>query len=321
MKPLSRILAQPAAQSSRRWRIAALVAVLTLAVETLHGQKPARPLGRANFRSDSTLVLVPMTVTDRHHRLVTGLPANAFRVFEDRSPKEEYKLSEEDTPASIGIVFDISGSMKGPLNYAKAALHTLVETANPQDEGFLYTVSDRPDSNSQFTNDLDGLATGVVFDEAKGNTALIDGVYAALNHMRSGKNKRRALIVISDGMDNHSRYTRHELMMQALETDAQIFCISVYDPPGYAKPFTLLEQRQGLDLLDDLSGATGGVHLVVSNSSDTGRSMDTVGRAIRNQYLISYVSAHSEPGKWHTIQVKSLLPGLTVHARSGYRAE
>ncbi|MBV8551131.1 MAG: VWA domain-containing protein [Acidobacteriaceae bacterium] len=301
--------------------ITLLLTVLLLGLPKLHGQNSAERRRSDTFRANTTLVLVPVTVTDHRHSLVTGLRSEAFRVFEDRIPKKNYSLSEEDVPASIGIVFDTSGSMKGPLTQAKDALQAFVNTANPQDEAFLYTVSDRPGRDSKFTSDLTSLVTDLSFVGAKGNTALVDTIYSGLSQMRSARNSRKALLVISDGMDNHSRYTRHELMTEVLESDVQIFCISVYDPPAYAKPFDLREQQQGQQLLDDLSDATGGLHLVVRDSEDISRSVETIGRALRDEYLISYLSARSDSGKWHSIEVKLRQPGLKVHARSGYRSE
>jgi Ca-activated chloride channel family protein len=128
-----------------------------------------------------------------------------------------------------------------------------------------------------------------LFAEATGSTALIDSIYSGLSEMRSAHRARRALLIISDGMDNHSRYTKNELMELALEANVQIYTISIYNPPDYEKPIQLHEERQGLFLLDDLAVRTGGLNFVVRNAEDIAQAAATTSRAIRDQYTIGYV--------------------------------
>jgi Ca-activated chloride channel family protein len=268
------------------------------------------------------MVMVPVTVTDRRGAIVNGLGPGAFAVLEDRVRQQPRAILEDDAPASIGVVFDVSGSMRGALDQAETTLQSFVKTANPQDEAFLLTVSTRPGGDAIFTTDLDRLGSHLLFVEPSGSTALIDTIYSALLRMRAARNLRKALLIISDGMDNHSRHTKSELMAQALEEDVQMYSISVNRPPNYLKPIQLEEQRRGLTLLQELTTVTGGLQMVVRNPEEIARATTRIGRALRDQYLIEYAPANSDrSGKWHAIEVKLNSPGLKVHARAGYRAE
>src|ERR1017187_3769281 len=166
------------------------------------------------FRADSTLVLVPVTVVDRRGAFVNGLASDAFTLTEDGVRQRISSFSEEDTPVSMGIVLDLSGSMKGVLGAAKESLRALMNDANPADEAFLNAVSTRPRAYSGFTQDFDRVLSRIASEDAGGNTALFDTICASLKQLRSGVYTRKALLVISDGMDNHSRYSRQELLEQ-----------------------------------------------------------------------------------------------------------
>ncbi len=276
----------------------------------------------AKFRSEAQVVLVPVTVTDRRGALLTGLAPGAFTLMQDNVPQRITSFGEEDVPASIGIVFDTSGSMRQVLPQAKAMLHAFFEQCNPEDEAFLYTVSSRPDIESRYSSDFGGMLEHTVFFEANGATALTDTIFAAVRKSRSAHNPRKALLIISDGMDNHSRYSKGELMSAAMEADLQIYSISVFDPPRNKKPIELQEERQGVFFLEDLSRKTGGLQVVVQNEHDIQEAAARIGRAIRNQYVIGYVpeGAGKADEKWHAIRVKMNRPDATAYSRSGYFA-
>lgn len=287
----------------------------------LLAQSP-QTFARTAFKTDSDLVLVPVTVTDRRGSLVSGLQPEAFHVSDDKVLQRIFSLSQQDVPASIGVILDMSGSMKWTLNDAKVAARSFFDTANPEDEGFLYSVSSRPSKNAQFTADFDTLLSRVALSGAQGSTALVDTIYCGLDRMRSAHRPRRALLIISDGMDNHSRYSKTELMGRVVESDVQIYTIAMYNAPAYAKAIQLEEQRQGLALLGDLAEKTGGLSFIVHNSDGTGTAAAAISRAIRSEYLIAYAPAHpARDGKWHSIRVKLSEPGLRAYARSGYYAQ
>ncbi len=273
----------------------------------------------AKFRTDSQVVLVPVTVTDKHGALVTGLTPGAFTLTQDNVQQSITSFGEEDIPASIGVVLDTSGSMRQVLPQAKTMLRAFFDQCNPEDEAFLYTVSSRPDIQSPYSSDFGGMIERTLFFEANGATALTDTIFAAVRKSRSGTRARKALVIISDGMDNHSRYTKAELMSAAVEADLQIYSITVFDPPRNKKPIELQEERQGLFFLEELSRKTGGLQTVVQNEHDIEKAAAQIGRAIRNQYVIGYVPGQKDD-KWHTIRVKMKLPNTTAWFRSGYLA-
>ena len=276
----------------------------------------------ADFRADSKLVLVPVTVLDRKGATVNGLMPGPFTVLEDKIVQPIASFSQQDAPVSIGVIFDLSGSMKNSLGEAGNALHTFFAAANSEDDAFLYTVSTVPERLTGLTTDYEYILGRLMGAKANGSTALIDTIYAGLNDIHSARHARKALLIVSDGMDNHSRYSKAELVGRAVESDVQIYAVSIYNPPANKKPIELQEERRGLELLDDLAQRTGGLHLVVNNGTDVNQATGTIGQALRNQYLIGYVpqDAHHD-GKWHSIQVKLSMKGATAYTRSGYRSD
>ncbi|HEY1946978.1 MAG TPA: VWA domain-containing protein [Bryobacteraceae bacterium] len=272
--------------------------------------------------SYSDLVLVPVTVTNKEGGIVNGLTQSQFQIKENKIDQRIFSVSEQDVPASIGIVLDTSGSMNEELPAAKTALKEFLADANPDDEAFLYTVSANPRRESFFTTDFDAMLGRVSFRSAFGSTALIDTIYAGLDGLREAKHARRALLIISDGMDNHSRYSKAELMSLALESNAQIYAISIHDPSAYQKPAQLKEERAGLALLDELAWKTGGIPFVVRNTGGLHAATAQIGRALRNQYVLSYVPRpRKRDGKWQSIHVTVAAPHAMVYARPGYRAD
>lgn len=278
------------------------------------------PPGSA-IRLDVELVMVPVTVTDKRGATVIGLARNNFHVFEDRVEQPIIAFSGQDEPCSVGLVFDVSGSMRDKLSAAKAATRAFFKTAAPDDEAFLVTVSSQPEVHTGFTGDLQLIQDRVQYAHAGGRTAFIDSVYVALQHMRAASNPRKALVIISDGMDNHSRYSKRELMALALEADVQIYTISVNDVPRNKKPIELQEERRGMFLLDDLATKTGGLNFTIIDMDQVTKVAEKIGLALRNQYVLGYKPPETPGnGKWRKIQVKANVPGVHLYARSGYYA-
>jgi Ca-activated chloride channel family protein len=272
------------------------------------------------FRSNATLVLVPVAVVDRRGAIVNGLASDAFTLIEDGVRQPIRSFSEEDAPVSLGIVLDLSGSMKTVLGPAKEALGALMKEANPDDEAFLNTVSTRPKAYSGFTGNFDDVLSRVAFEGAGGDTALVDTIYGSLQELRKGVHTRKALLVISDGMDNHSRYSKGELLDRAMEFDAQIYTVAVDSGPRYSKPMEQMEARQGRVFLDELATRTGGLSFVVRESKDIAEAAATIGQALRNQYVIGYAPpVDDRSAKWHRITVKVARAGVRAYARVGYR--
>jgi Ca-activated chloride channel family protein len=272
------------------------------------------------LRSDVDLVLVPVTVTDPMDRLVTGLEKKNFEIFEDKEQQQVRHLSAEDAPISVGVLIDMSGSMKDKFDKAKEAVVQFMQTANPDDEFFLIGFSDKPRLLMDFTDSPSEIQNQLVFTAPKGMTALLDAIYMGMSQMRHAKHQRKALLIISDGGDNHSRYSESEIKSAVQEADVQIYGIGIYDQ----FPRTP-EERFGPVLLSEITDVTGGRTFVLNNLNDLPDVAAKIGTELRNQYVIAYVPQKKpKDGKWHKIRVKLLppkgLPSLHVHFRRGYYA-
>jgi Ca-activated chloride channel family protein len=276
--------------------------------------------GRTLVRSKVNLVLVPVTVTDPMNRLVTGLDKENFQVFEGKEQQEVRNFSSEDAPVSLGVIFDMSGSMSSKIERAREAVIEFFKTANPQDEFFLITFADKPEEISDFTQSIDDLQGKLVFTVPKGRTALLDAIYLGLSKMRDAKYPKKALLIISDGGDNHSRYTEGEIKGLVKEADVMIYSIGIYD-----HYFQTEEERLGPALLSDISDLSGGRAFTIDNPNDLADVATKIGIELRNQYVLGYRPKNpGHDGKWHKIKVKLLppkgLPPLHVYARTGYYA-
>jgi Ca-activated chloride channel homolog len=281
--------------------------------DTVHPHSPT-------IKTKVDLVLVPVTVTDPANRLVTGLDKENFELFEGKDRQELRNFSSEDAPISLGVIFDMSGSMSSKIERAREAVIQFFKTANPQDEFFLVTFADRPEEISDFTQSIDDLQGKLVFTVPKGRTALLDAIYLGVSKMREAKFPKKALLIISDGGDNHSRYTEGEIKSLVKEADVMIYSIGIYD-----HYFQTEEERLGPQLLGDVTELSGGRAFTIDNPNDLGDVATKIGIELRNQYVLGYRPKNpGHDGKWHKIKVKLLppkgLPPLHVYAKTGYYA-
>lgn len=272
------------------------------------------------LKVDVDLVLVPVTITDPLNRLVTGLDKENFQLFEGNSAQEIRTFSAEDAPVSLGVIFDSSGSMSSKMERAKEAVVEFFKTANPQDEFFMITFSDEPEEITDFTSSVDEIQNKLVFAVPRRRTALLDAIYMGVSKMRQAKYPKKALLIISDGGDNHSRYTENEIKALVKEADVMIYAIGIYD--RYA---SAMEERLGPQLLSDITELTGGRAFTIDNPNDLADVATKIGVELRNQYVLGYRPAKVvRDGKWRKIKVKLMppkgLPPLRVYARTGYYA-
>jgi len=268
------------------------------------------------------LVLVPVTILDTMNRIVKGLNRENFQVFDGKRPQPIRYFSSEDAPASVGIILDCSGSMTTKMERARDAVKEFLKTANPQDEFFVISFADRPQETSGFTQDFDKLQSSLFFLNPNGRTALLDAIYLGLNKMKAAKYQRKALLIISDGGDNHSRYTQREVFSITKESDVMMYGIGIFD-----RHFTTQEELEGPELMDRLTTLTGGRAFTVDNPNDLPQVAHAIGMELRNQYVIGYHPQDApHDGKWHKIKVKLnwskrwKLPPMTVYAKTGYYA-
>ena len=176
----------------------------------------------AAIRVNVNMVLVPMTVTDPLNRLVTGLEKENFQVYDNNVYQSIKSFATEDAPLSIGIVFDLSGSMQSKFLRARKALSEFLRTCNPQDEFFVIGFNDRPAILVDYTSEVEDVEARMVMLKPENRTALIDAMYLGVDHLKQAKYDRKALLVISDGGDNRSRYTQGELSKVVRESEVQI---------------------------------------------------------------------------------------------------
>jgi len=309
------------------------VAVCALMTSTAFGQTQG-PVGPAKEYSDPIvkpgqaikidvdLTLVNLTVTDPLDRLVTGLEKEHFRVFEDGIEQEVLTLSSEDVPVSIGLVFDMSGSMSDKVEKAREAAVQFMRTANPQDQFFLVSFNDRAELTSGFTNSVDELQNRMMFTASRGRTALLDAIYLGLSQMRGAHNGKRALLIISDGGDNHSRYNETDVKNYLKEADCQLYAIGIFDAIGSRRT---TEELEGPTLLSEMTEMTGGRVFPVGNLGELPDIAAKIGMELRNQYVLGYKSSNPRRnGVYRKIKVKLRppkgLPPLNVFAKTGYYA-
>jgi Ca-activated chloride channel family protein len=269
---------------------------------------------------DVSLVLIPVTITDPMNRLVTGLDKENFEIFENKDQQELRSFSSEDAPVSIGVIFDMSGSMSSKIERAREAVIEFFKTANPQDEFFMIAFADKPEEVSDFTSSVEDIQGKLVYTVPKGRTALLDGIYLGINKMRQAKYPKKALLIISDGGDNHSRYTEGEIKSTVREADVMIYAIGIYD---HNMPTP--EEVAGPGLLSDITEITGGRAFTIDNPNDLGDVATKIGIELRNQYVLGYRPKNpGHDGKWRKIKVKLVppkgLPPLRVFAKTGYYA-
>jgi Ca-activated chloride channel family protein len=272
------------------------------------------------IRMNVDMVLVPVTVTDPMNRLVTGLEQEDFQVFENSGPVNIRSFACEDAPVSIGIIFDLSGSMTSKLIRARESILEFIKTANPQDEFFVIGFNDRPELIEDFTSSVEDIQARLATVRSGHRTALLDAIYYGLMKMKDARHERKALLVVSDGGDNRSRYTEGELRAGVRESDVEIYSIGIFDPDAPTP-----EERAGPQLLNELSEETGGRLFRVVDVDEMGDIAEKISTELRNQYVIGYRPKDlSRDGKWRKVKVKvnppQGLPPLTVHARTGYYA-
>ena len=272
---------------------------------------------------DVDLALVNVTVTDPYNRLVTGLDTDNFRVFEDNVEQELVTFSSEDVPISIGVIFDFSGSMANKISKAREAAIQFFKTANPQDEFFLVSFNERAELTSSFTNSIEDLQSRMMMTVPKGRTALLDAIYLGLSQMRGARNAKRALLILSDGGDNHSRYSENDIKRLVKEADTQLYAVGIFDPLGYRNRTP--EELNGPSLLGEVTEMTGGRVFAVEKLDELPDIATKIGMELRNQYVIGYrPSNKTHDARWRKVKVKLRapkgLPPLSVYAKTGYYA-
>jgi len=268
------------------------------------------------------LVVLSLTVTDPYGRYVSGLKKQAFTVYDEGKEQEITFFSDADAPVSVGIVFDISGSMSGEkIQRAKKALERFVNVSHPRDEYFLIAFNSRVQLLLDKTRDGQALANKLTLVKPRDNTALYDAVYLGIERVTRGTHQRKAILLISDGQDNASRYNFKEVRRLLKESDVTIYAIGIIDKQDARDPIGI----QGQAFLDELASVTGGKSFYPQTNVELDEIFERIAVELRNQYLIGYTPKDFVPdGKWRKVKVKVKppkgMPRLVVRTREGYYA-
>jgi Ca-activated chloride channel homolog len=284
---------------------------------------PHSPHDGSSLDAESTvqthvdLVQIPVSVTDKRERNVTGLTKDDFRLLENNRLQLIHSVSREDEPSSIGIVLDLSNSMAAQIDRALLAIHALLANTNVGDEFFLITFSNQPRLAAGFTSSVEEIESILPAAKVGGHTALVDAIDFAIATMQEAKHSRRALVVVSDGGDNHSRHTLKHLERDVQEQDLLIFGVGLYDHSS-ATPEAIL----GSQLLTELSDKSGGAAFDGFDRRDIAQAASSIADQVHSRYLLTYYPAKKpDDGKWHATSVTLLghnRKHLHVHAKTGY---
>ena len=272
-------------------------------------------------RLDTDLVSLPVTVVDPYNRLVTGLERKHFEIFEDKVKQDIDGFKDADMPVSVGIIFDVSGSMKGKLDRAREAMKAFVETSHAEDDYFLIGFNQRANLIAEFT-DGESLLNKLTLVSPSGQTALYDASYLGIEKVKQGRHQKRAILMISDGQDNSSRYTYGELRKLLKESGVQIYCIGIVEMGGGAGNGLDL---QGQAILEEIAQTTGGKSFFPRSPAELEDATTRIALELRHQYSISYIPTNlKRDGQWHKIKIKVTppkgLPPLKVQHKEGYYA-
>jgi Ca-activated chloride channel family protein len=279
--------------------------------------------GTPSFRADTTLVLVPVTVTDASNRYVLGLEKENFRIFEDDAEQKISHFSAEDAPLSVGVLVDTSGSMGGKLATSRRAVAQFLKTMTGQDEAFLVEFNDQASLLQPFTRDTGEIEKKLSSTASRGLTAMFDAIHMALQEMKKAKNPRKAILIVSDGGDNNSQFTSAQIQDLVREADVQIYAMGVFEPtPTFG---LTVAEKSGPRLLSDLSEQTGGRALAASNQAELPTIAGRIGIELRNQYVLAYSPSNEERnGKFRKVEIKLVQPqalsALKARWRVGYYA-
>ncbi|HEX8652790.1 MAG TPA: VWA domain-containing protein [Pyrinomonadaceae bacterium] len=271
---------------------------------------------------NTDLITLTVTVTDSYGRYVSGLDKSAFTVFDDKDQQEIAFFSDEDAPVSVGIIFDVSGSMGGDkIRHAREALSRFIDTSHDMDEYFLIGFNTRAQLLLDKTRNGNAVIDKLTFVEPRQNTALYDACYLGVEKVTRGTHAKRALLLISDGQDNESRYTFSDLRRLLKETDVVLYSIGIVSPNDATSNVGM----QGQGILDELSAVSGGKAFFPSTDAEMNEIFERIALELRHQYSIGYKPANFiNDGRWHRIKVKVQpprgLPRLFVRNKEGYFA-
>lgn len=271
---------------------------------------------------NTDLVTMNVTVTDLYGRFVSGLKKNAFTILDENAEQKIEFFSDEDAPISVGIIFDVSGSMSGEkIQKARQALSKFIGTSHPSDEYFLIAFNKRAQLLLDRTRNGEAVLDKLQLVQPKDNTALYDAVYLGTEKVTTGAHQKRALIIISDGQDNNSRYTFADVRKELKESDVSVYAIGILGGGDSSSS----EGVTGQSYLEELAGVTGGRAFFPQTNIELDEIFERIALELRHQYSIGYRPVNfNNDGKWRKLKVKVKpprgLPRLFVRTKEGYYA-
>jgi Ca-activated chloride channel family protein len=298
---------------------AALTAVAPLLcaqnAAVLDAASPPVPI---HVRMDVPLALIPVQVTSLEGGSVIGLARINFKLFEDGVEQHISYFASEDAPLSMGFLLDTSGSMKNKMSKSLAAAARFLRSSVPDDEFFLVEFNEHPKVTIHFTNDIEMFQHKMVRARSFGRTSLLDAIYAGIAEQKKAHNARRALVILSDGGDNHSRKKEDEIRKLVREADVQVYAIGIVDPEDVPRHTT--EEANGPSLLSDLAKETGGKYFPVNSLDELPKVCAQVDHELRSQYLLGFApESGGRDGRFHKVKVLLNTAGRVTH-RPGYYA-
>jgi Ca-activated chloride channel family protein len=285
-------------------------------------QKLGTELDGPSVLINTDLITLTVTVTDTYGRYVSGLNKNAFNVFDEKQPQQITFFSDDDSPVSVGVIFDVSGSMSGDkIKRARDALSKFIQTSHDSDEYFLIAFNSRAQLLLDRTRDGNAVLDKLSYVQTKNQTALYDACYLGVEKVQHGVHPKRALLLISDGQDNDSRYTFNELRRLLKESDVVLYGIGILSGSDAGSSLGM----EGQGVLDELAGVSGGKAFFPRSAAEMDDIFEQIALELRHQYSIGYKpESFTNDGKWHKIKVKVTpprgLPRLFVRSKEGYYA-
>ncbi len=304
-------------------RLVFLLLIFLIGSSASHAQTPQpTPLPNEEIKVKVDLVTLTLTVTDIYGRYVSGLTKEAFTIFDNNQEQEITYFSDADAPISIGILFDVSDSMSGEkIAKARTALERFINTSHPSDEYFLIAFNNKAQLLLDRTRDGEAVLRKLTLVEPRNNTALYDACYLGVEKVTRGAHQKKALLIISDGQDNASRYNFGEVRRLLKESDVVVYAVGILDGSDSAS----MTGMQGQAFLDELTSVTGGKSFYPQTNVEMDEIFERIALELRHQYSIGYTPKDFQPdGKYHKVKVKVKpprgLPRLTIRSREGYFA-
>jgi Ca-activated chloride channel homolog len=272
-----------------------------------------------HLRVDVDLVLVPATVTDRMNRPLIDLQQQNFGIFENDARQQIRYFTMEDSPISIGLIVDVSKSMTNKIEAERIAISEFFENANPKDDYFAISLADRPHLIADTTQSLEQIEGKLALAIPAGHTALLDAIYLGISKMRDARYQRHALLIISDGGDNHSHYTLKEIKTLVQESDVLVYSVGIVDPLPVPVVKTI-EEKLGQPLLSKITEASGGRNIVADKAERIPSIAAIISRELRQQYVLGYKSSNdAHDGKWRKIKLEVTAATAEAPLRAYYK--